>query len=262
MAPPVSRRLVGSELASGMDLHGKTAVITGASRGIGAGLAEGFAARGMKLALCARSASTLPKGADGITDQVDVAREADVRRFASAAERKLGTLDLWINNAGVLGPIAPLREIPADQFLAHLQVNIMGVVHGSRAYIDYVRSSGHSGVLINISSGAAQNGYAGWAPYCASKAAVDRISEAIQLEEGDHLRVHSIAPGIVDTDMQALIRSTPEDKFPALGKFLDIKKQDAFNSVPFVAEHILRCAFDPEARPDDVVVRLPFEKSA
>ena len=244
-----------------IDVRGKTAVITGASRGLGAGLAQEFASLGMKLALCARTDCALPQGAEGITARVDVASEAQVEQFARDAERALGKLDLWINNAGVLKPIAPLRDISAEQFLTQLHINVMGVVHGSRAFIAHVRSSEQKsgGVLINISSGAAWSGYAGWAPYCASKAAVDRISEVIQLEEGERMRVYAVAPGIVDTDMQALIRATPSDRFPMVDKFIHFKEEDGFNSPPFVAQHILRYAFDPGSRPDDVVVRVPVE---
>src|SRR5690606_12043892 len=151
---------------------------------------------GIKLALCARSPCRLPAGAEGVTAEVDVADAGAVARFAALAEERLGTIDLWINNAGVLAPIAPLRDIAPEDFLDHLRINVMGVVHGSQAYIAHVRRRGGDppGVLINISSGAAWQGYAGWAPYCASKAAVERISETIQLEESRFLRVYAVAP--------------------------------------------------------------------
>jgi benzil reductase ((S)-benzoin forming) len=243
-----------------MDLHGKVVVITGASRGIGAGLAREFAARGMKLALCARSPSQLPSGADGFQMQVDVTDADAVQRFAAAAESRLGAIDLWINNAGVLEPIGPLREVAPAAFLEHLRINVMGVVHGSQAYIAHVRKrAGSQGVLMNISSGAAWQAYAGWAAYCGSKAAVERISETIQLEEAEYLRVYSVAPGVVDTDMHVLLRSCTPEQFPLVDMFHDMKARGAFNSIGFVAEHLLRYAFDPAARPAGVVVRVPSE---
>jgi benzil reductase ((S)-benzoin forming) len=244
-----------------MDLHGKVVVITGASRGLGAGLAEELAARGMKLALCARGPSPLPRGADGFQMQVDVTDADAVHRFAAMAESRLGAIDLWINNAGVLEPIGPLREIEPAAFLDHLRINVMGVVHGSQAYIAHVRKRGGrpQGVLMNISSGAAWQAYAGWAPYCGSKAAVERISETIQLEEAEYLRVHSVAPGLIDTDMHALLRSCTPEQFPLAEVFRDIKARGAFNSIGFVAEHLLRYAFDPDARPAGVAVRVPSE---
>jgi benzil reductase ((S)-benzoin forming) len=242
-----------------MELHGKVVVITGASRGIGAGLAEAFAARGMRLALCARSPCEVPRGAEGVAMQVDVADAGAVQRFAAMVASRLGAIDLWINNAGVLEPVAPLRDIASEAFLDHLRVNVMGVVHGSQAYIAHVRAVDRQGVLLNISSGAAWQGYAGWAAYCAGKAAVDRISECIQLEEGDRLRVHAVAPGVIDTDMQELIRSCTPEQFPLVERFRDMKARGAFNSIAFVAEHLLRYAFDPDARPEQVVVRVPSE---
>lgn len=247
-----------------MDLRGKTAVITGASRGLGAGLAAELALRGMRLALCARSGCELPDGAAGLTARVDVADEPAVHAFAKQAEHELGVIDLWINNAGVLEPVAPLRDIAPSMFLEHLRINVMGVVHGCQAFIAHVRgharAAGSEGVLINISSGAAWSGYAGWGPYGAGKAAVERISETIQLEEADYLRVYAVAPGVIDTDMQALIRSLPEERFPSVERFRQMKAQGAFNSIPYVARQLLDIAFDPAARPEQVTVSLPPEQ--
>lgn len=245
-----------------MDLSGKTAVITGASRGLGAGLAAEFAARGMRLALCARSACTLPPGAGGMAAQVDVADAEAVRRFARDAEAALGRIDLWINNAGVLEPVGPLRDVPPEAFLDHVRINVMGVVHGSQAFIAHVRARGHQGVLMNVSSGAAWRAYAGWAAYSAGKAGVDRISEAIQLEEGDHLRVYAVAPGVIDTDMQSLVRSMTPERFPAVDLFRERKAKNDFNSIGHVAEHLVRYAFDPASRPEGVLVRVPAENDA
>ncbi|WP_428268538.1 SDR family oxidoreductase [Haliangium sp.] len=245
-----------------MEVRGRVAVITGASRGLGAGLAEAFAAQGVTLALCARSPCRLPAAAEGLTAEVDVTDPAAVERFAALAEQRLGGIDLWVNNAGVLAPIAPLRDIASEAFLDHLRVNVMGVVHGSQAYLAHVRRRGGEGVLVNVSSGAAWQAYAGWAPYCAAKAAVERLSEVIQLEEEGHLRVYAVAPGVVDTDMQTQIRACTADQFPLVERFRELKAEERFNSPAFVAEHILRFAFDPEARPDQVAVQVPNEHQA
>ena len=118
------------------DLQGRTAVITGASRGIGAGLAAEFAARGMNLALCARGDSPVPAGAKDhtITARVDVRDEAAVESFAQAAVERFGSIDLWVNNAGVLEPIAPLRELELDAIRHHLEINLIGVFLGTRTF--------------------------------------------------------------------------------------------------------------------------------
>lgn len=253
------------------DLHGRTAVITGASRGIGAGLAAEFAARGMNLALCARGDCPVPAGAEErtLTASVDVRDESAVQAFSDAAVARFGAIDLWINNAGVLEPIAPLRELETDAFRHHLDINLIGVFLGTRAFVRAHRartqdaSAPADACLINISSGAAWSGYAGWSAYCAGKAGLDRLTESVQLEEADTgLRAYAVAPGVVDTAMQELIRSCDEQQFPMVGKFHELKEAEAFNTVPFVAEHLLGYAFDPQARPDEVCVRVPAESEA
>jgi len=245
------------------DLQGRVAVITGASRGIGAGLAEEFHRRGMRLGLCARSRPVLADAPEVLAAQVDVADAVAVEGFAAAVEERFGAVDLWINNAGVLEPIGPLRDLPPADFARHLAVNLGGVFHGSRAYVRHRRRLGGRGVLLNISSGAAWQGYAGWSAYCAGKAGVDRLTECVALEEAAiGLRAHAVAPGIVDTRMQELIRSCSPERFPLVERFLEFQRQGAFNSLPFVARLLLAIAFDPEAQPEEVVVRLPAEREA
>ena len=165
-----------------------------------------------------------------------------------------------MNNAGVLEPIAPLREVEPGAARLHLEVNVLGVLHGSQAFVRHLRRRGGEGVLVNVSSGAAQKAYAGWSVYCAAKAAVERMTECLALEEAAHgLRAHALAPGVIDTDMQALIRATPQERFPEVGRFVERKREARFNSPRFVAEEILAIAFDPAARPTEVSVRLPDE---
>lgn len=242
------------------DLRGKVAVVTGASRGIGAGIAEDWARRGLRLGVCARSAPVLPDGPDVVAVRLDVREEKAVDGFVRRVAERLGPIDCWVNNAGVLDPIAPLRDVEAEDFRRHLDVNLTGVFLGTRAYVRHLRAHGRGGVLINISSGAARNAYAGWSAYCAAKAGVDRLTEVVQLEEEETgLRAHAVAPGVVDTDMQSLIRDTSPERFPALPRFLEMKREGTFNSVGFVAERLLAIAFDPASRPEGVVVRLPSE---
>ena len=250
------------------DVRGKVAVITGASRGLGAGLAADFHARGMRLALCARSVPTLPESSEAqcgesaevLCAQVDVADRAQVDAFAAQAAQRFGRIDLWINNAGVLEPIVPARALGREELQRHLDVNLYGVLWGSQAYVRQCEAQG-GGVLVNISSGAAWGGYAGWAAYCMGKAAVDRLTETLALEERERcgLRAWAVAPGIIDTDMQALIRNADPAVFPEVERFVGYKQADDFNTCPFVAEQLLRIAFDAAAEPQQVTVRLPKE---
>jgi benzil reductase ((S)-benzoin forming) len=240
------------------DLRGRTVVITGASRGLGAGMAAAMARQGIKLGLCARTKPRLDvPGAAALCASVDMRDEDAVARFATDCAESIGPIDLWINNAGVLEPIAFVAELSYEALMAHLTINIGGVANGSKAYVRHVRARRGGGVLINVSSGAAHRPYAGWGAYCAGKAAAERLTEVIQLEERAHgLRAHAVAPGIVDTDMQRIIRDQSPDTFPLVDKFVARKKRGAFNTPAYVAEQLLAIAFDEERRPDSVVLRL------
>ena len=241
-------------------LKGRVAVITGASRGIGAALATEFAAQGMKLGLCARSAPVLVEGDDVVAKRLDVCDEDAVEKFAADVIAKWGRIDLWINNAGVLDPIAPVRNVAVSDFRDHIDINLTGVFLGTRTFIRHVREREGEGVLINVSSGAAWSAYEGWSTYCAGKAAVERLTEVVQLEEaGSGLRAYSVAPGVVDTAMQELIRNSTAEDFPEVERFREMKMEGSFNSPEFVASQLLGIAFDPDARPDQVEHRIPYE---
>ena len=241
-------------------LDGKVAFISGASRGIGAGMAEYFSSVGLRLVLCSRTPPVLESSDLVLARSLDARDEKGLDELVGLAEERFGGIDVWINNAGVLDPIQPVRDISLEDFREHLDINLTGVFVGSRAYIRHLRRVGRGGVLINMSSGAAWNPYAGWGAYCAGKAGVERLTEVIALEEAEiGLRAHSVAPGVVDTAMQARIReSTPED-FPDVERFHERKRDNAFNSPRYVAEEFLTIAFDPERRPGEVEVRLDDE---
>lgn len=245
-------------MADSMNVQGKVVVITGASRGLGAGMADAMAARGVRLGLCARGPSALNDGPDVVTACLDVREPGDLETFTARVSERLGRIDLWINNAAVLDPIVFQRDLTPEALSQHLAINVLGVLNGTRAYLSHLAGRDDpAGVLLNISSGAAVRGYPAWSAYCASKAAVDRLSECLQLEEAaSGLRVHAVAPGVIDTDMQRTIRSLTEEQFPLVEKFKQMKRDEAFNTPAYVAEHLLRIAFDPAARPDDVVARL------
>lgn len=242
---------------------GKVAVITGASKGLGAGLASAFAQAGLQLGLCARTTPAVPPGTSGLAMAVDVTDAGRVQQFCEAVVARFGRIDLWVNNAGILGDIKPLRDTSPEAVSRVLEINVGGVFNGSRSFARHLRARGGEGVLVNISSGAALHPYAGWSAYCASKAAVDRLTECLQLEEEAHgLRAYALAPGLVDTAMQAAIRATPQTDFPSVANFVRAKERGAFNSPAWVARYLLGLAFDPEARPAQVVLRVPPEHPA
>ncbi len=240
-----------------VDVAGKVVVITGASRGLGAGMAAHLAAGGALLGLCARSEPSAPAGA--LSRAVDVTDAAALAAFTVEVADAFGPIDLWVGNAGVLEPIGPLRDADPAAFATNVTVNVAGVANGAIAYLRHRHAVGGGGALVNISSGAGGSPYRGWAAYCASKAAVDMLTRVIAAEEtGSGTRVLAVAPGVVDTDMQALIRSTPADDFPDVERFNELRRTDSFNSPAWVAEQVVRVALGPDV-PDDVVVRIPDE---
>jgi NAD(P)-dependent dehydrogenase (short-subunit alcohol dehydrogenase family) len=247
---------------SGFDVEGRVAFVSGASRGLGRGIAERFAERGLRLALCSRSTPVLADAPSVLARTLDV-RDADAMEgFVADAEERFGTIDLWINNAGVLAPIAPVRETPLDAFREHVDINLTGVFIGSRCYVRHLHRRERGGVLVNVSSGAAWNAYRGWGAYCAGKAAVERLTQVIALEEAEiGLRAHSVAPGVIDTAMQEQIRATPADRFPDVSRFIELKEAGRFNSARFVADELLSIAFDPARRESEVALRLPDESA-
>jgi benzil reductase ((S)-benzoin forming) len=243
----------------------RVAVVTGASRGLGAGLAESFAARGMRLGLCARSRPVPPAGSDAVTAAVDV-RDADaVDRFAREVVERFGRVDLWVNNAGVLEPIGPLADADPQQLRENLEVNVLGAAHGAATFARHVRAREGGGLLINISSGAATTVYVGWAAYCASKAAVDMLTAVVASEERTAgLVALAVSPGVVDTDMQALIRATPASVLPASDRFRRLHAEGRFNSPERVAAFILErfaamgeAGDDGPIEPASVRLRVP-----
>lgn len=241
-------------------LEGKVAFVSGASRGIGAALAVRFAEQGMRLALCARGEPVLPESANVLSRRLDV-RDADAFEALTAEiEARFGVVDLWINNAGVLEPIRPVRDVSVAEFRDHIDTNLVGVFIGTRCYVRHLRRAGRGGVLVNMSSGAAWKPYAGWGAYCAGKSGLERLTEVVAAEEAEQgLRAYSVAPGVVDTAMQAQIRASRESDFPDRERFVRRKQTGAFNDPVFVADELLAIAFDPARRPGKVAVRIAFD---
>jgi NAD(P)-dependent dehydrogenase (short-subunit alcohol dehydrogenase family) len=240
-----------------MRLDGRVIVVTGASRGLGRGMAEWFAGQGARIACAARTEPADPGGPGSFRAAVDVTDAAAVGRFAAEAAERLGPPDLWINNAGVLEPIVTQRELTAEALAGHFAVNVGGVLHGTQAFLGVLDAHDRAGVLVNISSGASLAGRAGWSAYCAGKAAVDRLTETVALEEPQRLTAAwSVAPGLVDTAMQELIRSMPPERFPSVEWFQERKRTNAMNEPWWVAQAIAAWAFGAGERPASGFVRV------
>jgi NAD(P)-dependent dehydrogenase (short-subunit alcohol dehydrogenase family) len=171
---------------------------------------------------------------------LDVSDASEVDAFCAAVVERFGRIDLWINNAGVLTPIGRVVDDDPDALRTNLETNVLGVMYGSATFARHISQRPGTGVLVNITSGAATTPYEGWAPYCASKAAVDMFTEVIATEERGHgLRAYALGPGHVDTDMQALIRATPPEMLPSVGRFHRVHDEQRFNPPAHVARYIL-----------------------
>ncbi|MEM9797202.1 MAG: SDR family oxidoreductase [Pseudomonadota bacterium] len=193
-------------------LHGRTVLITGASRGIGAAAARAFADAGCNVALLARGTDAIAELAGEIGDRAlaipcDVARWQEVARATEAVVQTFGRLDVVIANAGVIEPIASLAESDPDAWASVIDVNLTGAYHTIRAALPIMLAQG-DGTIITVSSGAAHRPLAGWSHYCTSKAAAKMLTEAVHLENGDTIRVMGLSPGTVATQMQREIKAS------------------------------------------------------
>lgn len=192
-------------------MQGKVVAITGASRGIGAAAAQAFAAAGARVVLMARSVreiEALASKTGGMALPCDVADWGSVEGSVAQAVAALGRLDVLVNNAGQIEPIAGLAEADPAHWARAVQVNLTGTFHGLRAAIPVMRAQG-AGTIINISSGAATQPLEGWSAYCASKAGALMLTRAAHLEEAAHgLRILGLSPGTVATDMQRTIAAS------------------------------------------------------
>lgn len=205
-------------------------VLTGASRGLGAALARVLCRPGVSLSTLARrrdSALQAHAEALGVTltqYEVDLASPAALQ---ASAQPVLDALPrdahryVLINNAGTVGPIASTDQLTDPAAIAQaFNLNVTAPMWLTAGFLQATPATAARQIL-NISSGAGRNARAGWGVYCATKAALDMYTRVLVQEHGaqSHVRAVSLAPGVVDTDMQAAIRTSNEDAFPARDQF-------------------------------------------
>jgi NAD(P)-dependent dehydrogenase (short-subunit alcohol dehydrogenase family) len=197
-------------------VRGKAVLITGASRGIGAAAARAFVQAGARVGLAGRPGAALDAVAAETGARVfacDVADHAQVEAAVQGMVAQFGALDVLINNAGVIDPIADIARADPAEWGRQIDVNLKGVFHGMRAAAPIMPAGG---TIITVGSGAAYNALEGWSGYCASKAGAIMLTRAAHLEMGGRLRILSLSPGTVATDMQAAIRDSGINAVSAL----------------------------------------------
>jgi 3-oxoacyl-[acyl-carrier protein] reductase len=213
-------------------LTGKVAIVTGASKGIGAGIAKSLAAAGAAVVVNYASsregadrvvAEITAEGGKAIAVQGDVARADDVRRLFAATKEAFGALDVLVNNAGVF-QFDPLEAVTEDEFHREFNINVLGTLLATQEALKHFGPAG--GSVINISSIVSANPVPNSVVYSATKGAVDSITGALAKELGGRkIRVNAIAPGgvetegvhrigIIDSDFQKeMIAKTPLGRF-------------------------------------------------
>jgi NAD(P)-dependent dehydrogenase (short-subunit alcohol dehydrogenase family) len=180
-------------------------LITGVSRGLGAAMARGFAARAYRIAGCARPSADLESvaaelGSDSLIRPVDVSDDGAVAAFATEVVATCGVPDLLINSAAIINPPAPLWEISVEEVSALFDINVKGTIHLIRHFVPAMIERG-SGVIVNFSSGWGRSTSPEVAPYCASKWAIEGLTRAFADELPRGIAAVAFNPGIIDTEM-------------------------------------------------------------
>ena len=229
------------------------AVLTGHTHGLGEALAATLRARGIPVLGLARGRSPQPDD-EGFTqvalDLADAAALARwlagdaLSRFVAAADRVL-----LINNAGTLGPVAPAGRQGATAIAQAVALNVAAPLALTDALIAAAAQASERRI-VHMSSGAAHTPYAGWSIYCATKAALDQHARAAALDASTGTRIVSLAPGVIDTAMQAQIRATPLADFPNRARFEALQRDGALlspaNCARRLVDYLLSARFGAE----------------
>ncbi|MBI5189765.1 MAG: SDR family oxidoreductase [Nitrospirae bacterium] len=196
-------------------LKGRVAIVTGGGRGLGRAIAVALAAEGARVAVASRTKSELEKTVSMIADRggraiavrADVSDEGDVRNLVRAVGMKFGPADVLVNNAGVEGPVGPLKDVPEEEFDRCLSINMKGMFLMARAVIPgMIRLK--RGRIINVTSGLGGIVLPRLGVYSISKAAINHFTRILARElEEYNIQVNGLDPGTVDTSMQERLRS-------------------------------------------------------
>ncbi len=209
------------------DLTGDVAVVTGAGRGIGEGIAKVLAGAGAAVVCAARRTEEIERvagdignsGGRAIPVTTDVTDEAQLEALAQAAVDEFGGLDIWVNNAGGSPLQAPMTELPQAEWDATLALNLTAVFHGVRAAVKRMNPGGR---IVNVSSLAAEDVFAGSGHYSAAKAGVNMLTRTLAHELGPDVRVNAVLPGFVPTEVMMEALKIKDDDLPALAEALKL----------------------------------------
>jgi len=223
-------------------------IVTGHSRGLGAAIAGELLDRGVAVLgisrkpnpeLSRRHANRLREAALDLSDTATLRAwlaSGELSRFLAGAERAL-----LVNNAGLLQPIGPLPTQDLAAVAAAATVNVTAALVLSAAFVQETNGAADRRIL-HVSSGAGRKPYAGWSVYCATKAALDHHARCVAMDHTPRLRIASIAPGVIETDMQREIRESTPDLFPEHARFVAMKREGQLPAASDVARDLVDLA--------------------
>jgi NAD(P)-dependent dehydrogenase (short-subunit alcohol dehydrogenase family) len=195
-------------------------IITGASRGLGAATARWLAKAGAAVSLVARCEEKLQQvaadlrrlGGESLVFSADVSDAKACRKAVETTRHHFGRIDALVNNAGIVQPLASIADSHPDDWRHNIEVNLFAPFYLVRAAISDLRK--HDGRVVNVSSGAATMALETLSAYCTGKAALNHFTRVLAAEEKD-VTALTVRPGVVDTDMQAVLRDDADNAMPA-----------------------------------------------
>ena len=196
-----------------VDLSSKTVLITGASLGIGEAAAKTFVQAGANVMLTARNSDKLESIKRNLGDRTeyfagDISDPNIVSRLVDFCYAHFGTIDILINNAGIIQPIGLIHEIKSEEWSSVIDTNLKSIFYTTNSVLPKMLKNGE-GTILNVSSGAAHNPLTGWSHYCASKAGAAMLTQCLHTEYFEHgIRTISLSPGTVATQMQLEIKES------------------------------------------------------
>lgn len=221
----------------------KILIITGGNKGIGLGLANEYHKNGYRVISISRSKKEKLYSEEQY--QCDLSKpetiEATISEIFSHLDNNNTKVITLINNAGNLGTVNTTDNLAPEDINYTITVNLSAPLILSSLFIKFTKGWKCKKKIINISSGAAINPYESWSMYCASKAGLDMVTKVISKEQKDiknGVKVVSIYPGVVDTEMQAQARNTPKEKFKSVQRFIDFYEHGELTTPKQVAEKI------------------------
>ena len=232
-------------------------LITGATRGIGRAIVKeldshyGTNAAYLLIARNEAALHSLKGEIQGKTQilAVDLGAPASAARVVTASLSKTDAAGydrlVLVNNAGILGPVGKIGTLTNDEIEENIQVNLAAPMVLANEFLRWAGTSPNSKLIVNISSGAARFPIVSWGGYCASKAGLDMFSKVIMEEKRPDLQVISVAPGIIETDMQRSIRDLPPDQFPLVNTFAAYKSTGSLKSPEQSAKEIVNVIENP-----------------